>query len=400
MPTAYLSLEKLQLNTTSLFSPGFELTSSEGIHVLCIYPTNTADEQTSRFLGEFGIRETGTSSNLANCRFTEVLDLVGQQGGIAVAAHITTKNGLLKVLGGRARMEAWKDENLLAVQIPGPVDDLEFSSKQIVLNKSSDYRRSHGIAAINARDITKVEDLDDPSASCWIKMSKVSVEGLRQAFLDPESRIRLNSDPTPEEHMELLSIKWEGGFLNDTAVNFNPNLNVLVGGRGAGKSTIIESLRYVLNLEPLGEDARTAHQGMVRQVLRNGTKISLRVRTRRPAVGEYLIERIIPNSPVVRDSAGNVSHLSPADILPRVEVYGQHEISELARSKEKLTGLLERFVTPNVELGQRKEEVRQRLARLRRDIVEIQSEMGEIDERLATLPSLEETLRQYREAGI
>ena len=80
-------------------------------------------------------------------------------------------------------------------------------------------------------------------------MSKVSVEGLRQAFLDPESRIRLNTDPGPEPHAEFLAMSWEGGFLTDTSIHFNPNLNVLIGGRGTGKSTIIESLRYVVSAD-------------------------------------------------------------------------------------------------------------------------------------------------------
>jgi plasmid stability protein len=42
-----------------------------------------------------------------------------------------------------------------------------------------------------------------------------------------------------------------------------------------GKSTMIESLRYALALEPLGEDAREAHDGVVRHLLRSGTRVSL-----------------------------------------------------------------------------------------------------------------------------
>ncbi|MDW8470216.1 MAG: ATP-binding protein [Burkholderiales bacterium] len=129
------------------------------------------------------------------------------------------------------------------------------------------------------------DDLEEPSATCWIKMSAVGVEGLRQAFLDPGSRIRLNSDPVPEDHAEFVAIAWEGGFLDGASIHFNENLNVLVGGRGTGKSTVIESLRYVRGLEPLGEDARKAHEGIVRNVLRNGTKISLLVRSHRPNRG-------------------------------------------------------------------------------------------------------------------
>ena len=103
-------------------------------------------------------------------------------------------------------------------------------------------------------------------------------------------------------------------------------------------------MRYVLGLDPIGEEARKAYEGIVRQVLKSGTKISLRVRSYRPAKREYLIERTIPNPPVVRDENGQLSNLLPQDILPRVEVYGQHEISELTKSREKLTRLLERFV--------------------------------------------------------
>jgi hypothetical protein len=63
-------------------------------------------------------------------------------------------------------------------------------------------------------------------------MSEFSIEGLRQAFLDPGSRIRLNPKEgklEPEEHAELVALAWEGGFLDGAAVHFNPNLNVLVG---------------------------------------------------------------------------------------------------------------------------------------------------------------------------
>jgi hypothetical protein len=57
-------------------------------------------------------------------------------------------------------------------------------------------------------------------------------------------------------------------------VRFNPNLNVLIPGRGTGKPTVIESLRAVLGLEPIGDDARRAHRGIVEKVLKSGTNIS------------------------------------------------------------------------------------------------------------------------------
>jgi AAA15 family ATPase/GTPase len=95
-------------------------------------------------------------------------------------------------------------------------------------------------------------------STTYIKMSEITIEALRQAFLDPRSRIRLNTDENPEPHIEFLAMSWEGGFLGEVKIHFNENLNALIGGRGAGKSTVIKSLRYVLGLDPVGEEARGA----------------------------------------------------------------------------------------------------------------------------------------------
>ena len=389
--------------------PGFELCSSEGIHVLCIYPPGTKQGQLERFLGEFGIRRTGPSPDLADVTFSKLLDKVQGQGGVSIAAHVTGDGGLFRKLDGQPRIQAWRDPHLLAIQIPGPVEDLPQDVRGIVENTNPDYCRPHaaddklGLAVVNAKDIAKPEHLEDRSASCWIKMSEISIEGLRQAFFDPGSRIRLNPKEGSlelEEHAELIAMTWEGGFLDGAAVHFNPNLNVLVGGRGTGKSTVIESLRAVLGLDPVGDEARKAHEGVVRHVLRNGTKISLLARVCRPAPQEYRIERTIPNPPIVRDESGQVSNLGPVDVLPRVEVFGQHEILELTKSREKLTRLLDRFVERDDQAAHRRSGLLRELDKNRRSLLETRAELVQIEERLAALPGLEETLTRFREAGL
>ena len=369
--------------------PGFELLSSEGVHVLCIYPENTNSQELDRFLGTFGITHPGSSSTPSERNFIEILGQVRQQGGVTVAAHVTNNGGLFKVLSGQARIRAWQDENLRAIQISGPVQNLSQDVRQIVENKNLDYQRTHpvgedlAVAVVNAKDVVKPTDLEDSSATCWIKMSEVGIEGLRQAFLDPSSRIRLNSDPTPEEHTELVALAWDGGFLDGAAIHLNSNLNVLVGGRGTGKSTVVESLRYVLGLHPIGEQARLAHEGIIRHVLRGGTRISLLTRSYRPTERRYRIERTVPNPPVIRDYESNeVSNLQPEDILPRVEVYGQHEISELARDREKRTRLLDRFVERDTSVLRRKATLRRNLEKTRGFILDVWAELQQIEDRL------------------
>lgn len=389
--------------------PGFEVRSSEGIHVLCLYEVDTPQDKLERFLGALGIHDTQPTATLSSLGFSKVLEEVESQGGLVVAAHITQSGGLLTELKGEPRAQAWKDERLLAVQIPGPIDDLPIDLRRIVRDQDPAYRLTRPVAegglsraVVNAADIAAPDDLAKPGAWCWIKMSRPSLEGLRQAFLDPLSRIRLPAEVVSEPHLELAAMSWEGGFLDGLRVHFNENLNVLIGGRGTGKSTIVESLRAVLGMEALTPEAQRAHQGIVKAVLRNGTKISLLARVHTPSRCEYLIERTIPEPPTVRDDLGTILEVTPLDVLSGVEVYGQHEISELTKDEnnDKLTRLLARFMKADPLLAQRNRELRRDLERSRLRLLQAEKELKDTMERLSRLPALEETLRKYQRAGV
>ena len=377
---------------------GFEATSSDGVHFLCLYDPDK-DSCLERFIGEFGVRDHLALSPIGDKNCLELLKCVHEQRGIAIAAHVAAKNGLLISLEGQPRMNAWKSPDLYACALPGPVADAPQNVCAILDNRDAAHKRKRRVAVINASDANPT-DLAEPRSSCFIKMSALSVEGLRQAFLDPESRIRLHSDPRPEPHAEFIAMAWDGGFLDGIRLRFNGNLNVLVGGRGTGKSTIIESLRYVLAMDPIGEEANNAHQGVVKYVLKSGTKISLLVRSHHPVRHDYTIERTIPNPPVVRDELGNLLNLSPLDVVPGVEIFGQHEIAELTKSREKMTFLLERFVERDPNASAQKAKLRMELERSHSRIADVQREIKMIEERLSLLPSLEETQKQFQAAGL
>lgn len=381
--------------------PGFEAVTKDGVHLLCLFNPSTTMDSLERILGDCGIHNDNKDSPTGKYDVIEHLEEAHKRhGAVCIAAHVAGDHGLLKMLSGQSRINAWKSQYLLASSLPGPISDAPEGIKQILENENPEYKRNWPIAVVNAQDVSGPEDLAKPGASCFIKMSEVSIEGLRQAFLDPESRIRLVSDPVPEKHTELLAITWQGGFLDEGAIHFNENLNVLIGGRGTGKSTVIESLRYVLGIEPLGDEARKAHEGIIRHVLGSGTKISLLARSHHPTKQDYLIERTIPNPPIVRDETGNIINLTPEDIIGPIEIYGQHEIAELARSGEKRTRLLDRFIEVDLALGEQKRNIKRQLEHTRLRIIETHKEIRQVEERLAALPGLEETLLRFQEAGL
>ena len=83
----------------------------------------------------------------------------------------------------------------------------------------------------------------------WLKMEVPDVEGIRLSLLDPESRLRRMADGPPTQlysRIERLKIR-KTDFIEDIDINFSPCLTTLIGGRGSGKSTIIEYLRWVLD---------------------------------------------------------------------------------------------------------------------------------------------------------
>lgn len=380
--------------------PGFEAVTKDGVHLLCLFDTNKDIDYIDRIIGDCGIHDNQRDSPQGKYDVVEFLEESKKWEAICIAAHATSDGGVLSELSGQSRISAWCSPHLLACSIPNSMGDVPENLHPILENKNLEYHRDHPIAIINAQDVCSPDGLAKGGSSSWIKMSEVTIEGLRQAFLDSGSRIRLSSDPMPKEHTEFMAMTWQGGFLDGVSIKFNENLNVFVGGRGAGKSTVVESLRYVLGLNPLGEDATNAHDGIVRDVLRSGTKISLFIRSYRPVKRDYLIERTIPNPPVVRGESGEILALTPSDIIPQVEVYGQHEISELTRSREKLTRLLERFVEHDPALLQRERDLKRELKRSRARILDIRKEKEQVAERLASLPMLEETLKRFQESGL
>ena len=380
--------------------PGAELETKEGIHVLLLFDIEESIEKIKGILGACDILDSNNPPNTIRYDIHELLEKAQKWNAVCIAAHITKDKGILTAIDNQARVNAWKLPLLSACALLGPIADVPDNLRPIIENKNAEYKRERRPAIINAQDVSNPADLLKTGATCWIKMSEISIEGLRQAFLDPESRVRLNSDPPPEEHTELVAITWEGGFLDGSAIHLNENLNVLIGGRGTGKSTVIESLRYVLGLEPLGDDAKKTHDGIVRNVLKSGTKITLVVRSYRPIEHIYIIERTIPNPAVVKDEKGNILNLAPVDIVGQLEVYGQHEISELAKNAEKRTRLIERFTDRDTSLVKRKTDVQRQLERSRSRILETRNDLKQAEERLAALPTIEETLRRFQQAGL
>ena len=78
------------------------------------------------------------------------------------------------------------------------------------------------------------------------KMEAPSFDGLRIALEDADARVRIE-DLIPQAVPHVLGMHMDGGFLSGQIIQFSPNLNCIIGGRGTGKSTAFEGVRCLVD---------------------------------------------------------------------------------------------------------------------------------------------------------
>ena len=229
-----------------------------------------------------------------------------------------------------------------------------------------------------------------------------TIEGLRQAFLDFESRIRLEGDRREEHYPRLVGIAIEGGFLRGREggpflLHLNPNLNCIIGGRGAGKSALLEAIRYAFDIPAKTEANRQQADELLRNTLGAGARVTVFYEVEDGTL--YRIERLWGHPPRVFDARTDEEKpgLHPGHLVPGgpVEVYGQKEVYEISKDPEFQLRLLDGYVAEALRpIRERERDLIRRLEANAQEILRLEREIEEITERLQSLPAIREELER------
>lgn len=396
------SLRQILEKAEIVVFPGFEVSSSEKVHFVCLYSEDTSSQQLERYLGSLELLDPDDGVRPSRLSAEQIIDrVVHEQKGFIYAAHCTEDNGLLK----RRLDHIWKLPDLRAAQIPDSIERLRGQEGnfcyQVLLNKDPAYKRDRTIAAINAKDIAKPDDLAHPGATCLIKMTRPTFSAFKLAFLDPESRVRLNSDQPKSTPSAIHKIKVSGGYLDGLRAQLSEHLNTVIGGRGTGKSTLLECLRFVLDIEPKGRQARAHHNEIIKANLGSEKgRVEVELTSFAQHGKRYVVSRRFGEPPIVRDEANHVSQLTPRQLMPTLDIYGHNEISELARDAGSRLRLLERFLEPNSANDVQLTRLREQLKNNAEKLVKARDDADALQEKLGRLPGMEERLRGYKELGL
>jgi hypothetical protein len=200
----------------------------------------------------------------------------------------------------------------------------------------------------------------------------------------------------------IKSVETSEGYLRNAKVVLAEGLTCIIGARGTCKSTIVETIRFVHDLDParvedlIHSDAEPlpvqGPTGLLRATLASGTAVcTVQTTDEHGQPSELRLERSISNNQPRIHRDGVLDPL-PSLEMP-IEIYSQGDLVKIAENPQQRLQLVDR---PHAQkIGQIKARLRsaqEEIARLGGEILTLRASLREDARGLAQLPELEAQL--------
>ncbi|MCB1768177.1 MAG: histidinol phosphatase [Candidatus Competibacteraceae bacterium] len=393
--------------------PGVEITvanSSSRVHLLAVFDPSYDSQKVTGVLGACGIiSEYGDPNKSTTTGFVDTVKKIIniEAGGIAISAHIDGKQGLLE---GIASLSLELEKSLKAVSAAEFCDLHKFDNAEPTLKKAVDR-----LAKVAGSDAHKPDDIGRYFS--WLKMSRPSIEGLRLALLDHEFCVKNQSENPnhlPDIFLSKLTIKAMrhcGRISGQPFVTqLHSHFNSVIGGRGTGKSTLLESIRIVSRRDqnlateaPRVKDELDKFMKLSQNkgVMLNDTEILLELHRR--GKNYQLRWRFDGQGTVLEEEVNSVwQEIETGDLKERfpISIFSQKQINELASNPRGLLEIVDR--SPEVDRAEWKsrwESAKSQFLQLRELRRELLRQLASEQQIRAKLGDVENDLKQYEEKG-
>lgn len=263
--------------------PGVELSvndGSNGVHTLIVFSDEWLEggnDYINQFLGvAFSGKVPGQyeqengRSNDDLLATLKKLEAYGRDFFITFA-HVEANSGLWKEISGGRMSELAAQPLIQKYTLGFQKVRTHDKADAVCRTKVQGWWGDQYPAEVEGSDPKAVEEIGKGRKS-YIKVGDLGFDAVKFALTDHGFRVA-GEAPTVE-HSHINAIRFEGGLLDGKRVTFSPHLNCLIGIQGSGKSSILESLRYALDV-PFGDKAQDQDykKGLLPFVLKSGGKI-------------------------------------------------------------------------------------------------------------------------------
>lgn len=235
-----------------LVIPGIEVSSTQG-HILFYFKDFA---QLRSFHGRLNISGDKQRCTQGIC---DLINIAKQQSGFAVLAHIEVSSGFEQTIGrfNKTIEDIFSCDSLLALEITAKESNKLYTDEDDSVERFNIVKMRRTLNSREADSVLpKIMSSDAHTLAALgknasgdkkltrFKIDELSFESIRIALMSYESRIRLE-DFIPEKIPHFVGMDINGGLLDGQSIKFSHNLTCIIGGRGTGKSTLLESLREV-----------------------------------------------------------------------------------------------------------------------------------------------------------
>ena len=329
----FKSLRKEALKNEIYLLPGVEFSIKDGytgIHVLIVFSDEWIPNKENNYLQEFlkyafaGI-ENYNSPPYPNSKFdlndTYIALNEFKKDYFFVLAHVDEKNGLFEELSGRNL------ETFIKGEAFGKVLALQKSGNLSNYKKLFDDTAKGKIACVEGTDNAKIglDAIVNNQRKCFLKIGDFNFDAVKFALINNKVRVALKEKPKIKNAF-IKSISFEGGLLDGQAIYFSPELNNLIGIRGSGKSAVIETVRYSLNIPFTNTNVDQKYKNdLVGYVLGSGGKVVLTIVNKYGQ--EYRVEKILGQKEDIYKGGILQSGIDINAIIENPVYFGQKDLS-------------------------------------------------------------------------
>lgn len=247
---------------------------------------------------------------------------------VCVGGYLDGSVAILKKKPGKATILEGRDGN--------------WGDRPIAIFQTSDSRRS---------DFAELG-----TSATWVKWSRPTAEALRQASLARESRISQVEPAVPNVWISRVVVS-QSAFMGRLDARLNPQYTALIGGRGTGKSSVLDYMRWALGdqVANTGEEDELVDPRARQRRLINATLVPYDA-----VVEVHLVINDVPH--VVRRHAKSGEfdlkvgdgdfesvHETIVQRLLPIQAYSQKQLSSVAIRLDELTRFLEAPILRQLE---------------------------------------------------
>lgn len=343
--------------------PGVEVSMNagkRGLHVLAIFEDSVSSREVHDVLGALRRDPTrplindekgGVDIDLDDHVVTCLTKLRDRLPCLLIAAHPEQSSGLLK---------SFQPKEVAKIIGEVAFDAIEHCSargrEQIRSTEDAPTSVLQRLAFVEFSDPKGIDEVGrkvtrssgEPRAT-YMKLSATDIPALRLALHDPETRVHVGKPPSEPAHPRILAVEVIGsGFLGGIHIHWNADLNNLIGGRGTGKSAILESVRYALDLPPY--HTSDYHFALVSHAVGSGGRVTVTLeRPSSTASGHrYEVRRVLGEPAKVFDpTSGKAVPVEPIDVFGPGNaplIFGQREIQTVASDERQRLALIDDIV--------------------------------------------------------